>query len=134
MRTNNIIWLGYIALVVIAILCNGEEHPFISYGPLAVGKYIMWLAFLGFTAYSYYCGERENLFRTIKTMLSLHWGRQIGADLYIGLSLFITLTFFHQDNVLVPLLWMVPSLYFVNLATLLYVALHYDSIVFMLMN
>ncbi|MEO9803233.1 MAG: hypothetical protein ABJF04_08305 [Reichenbachiella sp.] len=134
MRTNNLIWAVYFVLVVVAIIFNGGEHPIISSGPYAYGKYIAWLAFIAFTGYSYYCSTKESLFRTTKTMLKLHWGRQIGTDLYIGLSLFMIMVFFHQESIVAPLLWVLPAIAFVNLATLLYVALHYDSIVQMLMS
>lgn len=133
MRINNIIWIVYGALVVVAIYFNGAEHPFISSGPYPFGKYIMWLTFFAFTGYSYYCSSKESLFRTIKTMLKLHWGNQIGMDLYIGLSLFMVFMFFHQDSLMIPIFWLLPVLAFANLATLLYVALHYDSILQLLL-
>lgn len=129
MKINTIFWLIYLALVILAITFNGTEHPFISEGPYATGKYLAWMAFLAFTGYSYYCSQKENLFKTIKTMLGLHWGRQIVTDLYIGLTLFIIFIFVHQDSVLVSVLWAIPALYFVNLTSLLYLALHYDSVV-----
>ena len=132
MKTNGILWLIYALLVVVAIIFNGDEHPFISSGPSPAGKYIAWIAFAGFTAYSYYCSQRENLFKTINSMKGLHWGRQIGLDLYIGITLFMIFVFFHQDSILVPLLWLLPALAFVNLSSLLYVALHYDSLISLL--
>ncbi|SMD35390.1 hypothetical protein SAMN04488029_2492 [Reichenbachiella faecimaris] len=134
MRINNIIWLLYVVLVAIAILFNGEEHPFISHGPYPIGKSIIWCAFLAFSGYSYFCSAKESLFRTIKSMLKLHWGRQIGTDLYLGLVLFMLFMFFHQESWLIPLFWLLPVLAFANLATLLYLALHYDSIVRLLLS
>ena len=129
MKTNKIMWLVYGVLVLVAILYNGDGHPFISYSSYPAGKYIAWLAFIGFTGYSYYCSRKDNLFKTIKVMIDRAWGRQIGIDLYIGITLFMVLIFVHQDSVLIPLLWLVPALVFVNLASLLYVALHYDSLI-----
>ena len=134
MKLNKTLWLAFVALVAIAIIFNGDEHPFISSGAYPAGKYIAWLAFLGFTAYTYHCGKRDNLFKTIKVMMDRGWGRQIGMDLYIGITLFIILTFVHQDSALIPILWMLPALAFVNLASLLYIALHYDSLVIMFLG
>ena len=58
----------------------------------------------------------------------LHWGRQIGTDLYVGLfiSLFII---FLNGGALVTLLWLVPILIYANLVVLLYIAINFESIV-----
>lgn len=128
MKLNKIMWISFALLVAVAIIFNGEEHPFISTSSYPAGKYIAWIAFLAFTSYSYYCGQRDNLFKTIKVMMGRAWGRQIGIDLYIGISLFMILIFVHQDSTLIPLLWLLPALTFVNLSSLLYIALHYDSL------
>lgn len=131
MKSKNISWLIYVSFVLLAIFIN-SEHPFMSFGPHSYGKYLMWLLFLVFSAYTYHCSSHESLFKTIKTMNGLYWGRQIGIDLYLGLFMFIAFVFFHQQTVLVSLLWIIPILIFGNLATLLYLALHYDSIVFLI--
>lgn len=128
MKTKNIAWIVYFIFVLLAIYFNKDEDPFFSTGIYPFGKYIFWLSFTIFTGYTYYCSRNENLFRTIKTMQGLFWGRQIGIDLYIGLLLFIGLIGFHQSSVLIALLWAVPVLAFGNLATLLYLALYYDSL------
>ncbi|MEQ9423649.1 MAG: hypothetical protein RJQ09_04470 [Cyclobacteriaceae bacterium] len=126
---KHLFWLIYLIFVVAAIALNGDESPFVSYGPYSFGKYLAWAAFLAFTAFSYHCSLHENLFKTMKTMSGMYWGRQIGIDLYIGLTLFILLIYAHQQSGLVVLLWLIPLISFVNLATLLYIALHYDSLV-----
>lgn len=59
----------------------------------------------------------------------LHWGRQIGIDLYLGLSLTLFIVYLNEGSVLVMLLWLIPTFAFGNLATLLYFAIHYDAIV-----
>jgi len=82
-----------------------------------------------FTAYSIYCSGRENIFKTIRTMAWLHWGRQIGTDLYLGLLLFLAVIYLHQGSVLVLAAWLIPVLLFANLATLLYVAIHFEALV-----
>ncbi len=126
---KNIAWIIYALFVLFAILANGEESIFSSSGSYPFGKYFFWGCFFAFTVYTYHCSQNENLFRTIKIMNGLFWGRQIGIDLYIGLLLFISLIALHQGSVLLMLMWVVPILAFGNLATLLYVALHYDSLI-----
>lgn len=62
-------------------------------------------------------------------MSGLHWGRQIGIDLYIGITIMAFFIYLHSGSVFVLLLWLLPLFAFANLATLLYIAIHYDSIV-----
>lgn len=47
--------------------------------------------------------------------------------LYLGLMLFVI--YLHEGSVLVTCLWLLPILAFANLATLLYVGIHFDAIV-----
>ncbi len=58
----------------------------------------------------------------------MHWGRQISADLYLGLFIALIIIFLN-DGALVTLLWLVPILISANLAVLLYLALNFDTIV-----
>ncbi len=122
-------WGVFAAFVAGAIGFGLHPAMFRFDGPMGLGKLVVWLAFLLFTAYSIYCSGRENIFRTIKTMSRLHWGRQIGIDLYLGLLLFLSVIYLHQGSLLVLALWFVPVLLFANLATLLYVAIHFESLV-----
>jgi tryptophan-rich sensory protein len=62
-------------------------------------------------------------------MSDWHWGRQIGIDLYIGLLLSVFLIYLHTGSVGIALFWLIPCLIFGNLATLLYFAIHYNSLV-----
>ena len=129
MATKNLFWVAFVAFVALALYSNRHDDVFATRGPLAAGKYVIWCAFLGFTGYSAYCSARENLFRSIAKMAELHWGRQVGIDLYLGLSLTLFIVYLNEGSALVTLLWLVPTLAFANLATLLYFAIHYDSIV-----
>jgi hypothetical protein len=124
-----VVWGVFAAFVALAMLFNRPEALFAGRGPLAAGKLLVWAAFLGFTAYSFYCSLHEDLIATIRKIAKLHWGRQIGIDLYIGLSLALFVIYLNEGSLLVVLLWLVPMLVFANQATLLYFALHYDSIV-----
>ena len=85
--------------------------------------------FAGFVAFSLYCSAHENLFKTIAKIGELHWGRQIGLDLYLGLLLSLSSSTLNEGSLLIVLLWLLPMLVFANLATLLYFAVHFDQLV-----
>ena len=119
MKANLISWGVFAAFVACAIGFGWHAALFRFDGPMGLAKIVVWLAFLLFTAYSIYCSGRENIFKTIRTMARLHWGRQIGTDLYLGLLLFLAVIYLHQGSVLVLAAWLIPVLLFANLATLL---------------
>ena len=98
MNAHTISWTIYAVFVAIAIAFNGEDAAFISYGPYGWGKYLFWVLFIVFTLYTYHCSTKESLFKTIKVMRNLYWGKQIGIDLYIGLIIFLGLIFLHQPS------------------------------------
>lgn len=122
-------WLAFAVFAGCALLFGRSEDLFVSRSALPAGKYLAWAAFTAFLGYSIYCSLRENIFRSVAAMAKFHWGRQIGIDLYLGLGIFLFLIYLHQGSMLVVLLWLVPVLAFANLATLLYLAVHYDSLV-----
>lgn len=128
MNPNLIAWSVFALFVACALGVEWHSDILDFTGALGGAKGVVWLAFLGFTAYSIYCSTQENIFRTIRSMAQLHWGRQIGIDLYLGLALSLSIIFLHQGPIAL-LLWVVPVLLFANLATLLYVAIHFDSLV-----
>lgn len=66
---------------------------------------LTWAAFVGFVAYSAYCTTRENLFTTVRKVSALHWGRQIGLDLYLGLCLSLFVVYLNERSALVALVW-----------------------------
>lgn len=126
---KNLLWIAFFVFVFCAIYFNWHENIFTYEKPLDIGKFAFWAAFIGFTAYSIYCSSKEDLFKTMKVMSGLHWGRQIGIDLYIGISILAFFIYLHSGSMLVLLLWLLPLIAFANLATLLYRAIHYDSLV-----
>lgn len=125
----NLLWVGFFAFVVIAIIFKGESSLFMSSGPYAAGKYIAWLLFLSFLGFSLYCGSKENLFKTMRRLYPFLWARQITLDLYLGLVLSAFLIYLNEGSLLILGLWLIPIICFANLATLLYVAIHYDAII-----
>ncbi len=118
----------FAAFALAAFALYGHPQVFEFKGHVGLIKACVWLAFLAFVAYSYYCSTRENIFRTIRTMNGLYWGRQIGIDLYIGVSLFLVFIFLHEGSIIPLLFWLIPTLLFANLATLLYIAINLESI------
>ena len=66
-------------------------------------------------------------------MAKMHWGRQIGADLYLGLLVAIFFIYLNEGAV-VALIWFLPTLAFANLSILLYIALNFDTIVGKFLN
>lgn len=129
MVTKSLFWALFAAFAATALYLGWHDNIFSMKGPLSAGKFVVWVAFLGFTGYTIYCSLRENLFKSIAKMAELHWGRQVGIDLYLGLCLTLFVVYLNEGSLLVALLWLVPTLAFGNLATLLYFAIHYDSIV-----
>jgi hypothetical protein len=129
LSSKNLLWLAFVAFVALALYYDGHARLFTFGGPLAPIKLAIWVAFAGFLAYSVYCSARENLFRSVAKIGELHWGRQIGTDLYLGLLLALFVVYLNEGSALVALLWLVPALVFANLVTLLYFALHFEEIV-----
>ncbi|MER3328451.1 MAG: hypothetical protein RIF34_02645 [Candidatus Kapaibacterium sp.] len=126
---KNILWIAYFIFVVIAVIYRGDKNLFTSSGPFAPGKYLVWAVYLFFLGYSIYCSTKESFFKSIKMMFPLHWARQIGIDLYIGLLMSVSMIYLNEGSLLVFAIWLVPILIYGNLVSLLYVALNYDGIV-----
>lgn len=124
---TRLLWLAYAVFVGCALTFNWHDSMLSfagSYGLLKLGVWVIWLAFL---VYSIHCSRHENLMRTIRTMKGLYWGRQIGIDLYLGILIALIIIFLNE-GLLVMALWLVPLLIFANLATLLYIAIHFEAI------
>ena len=125
---RNFLWILFIGFAAIAIWTREDESIFISQGPYSFGKYGVWIIFFSFLGYSIYCSRQENFFKSIQGISKMYWGWQIGIDLYIGLLLAMVVIFLHE-GAFILLLWLIPVLIYANLATLLYFALNYDSLI-----
>ncbi|MEZ5660162.1 MAG: hypothetical protein R3E83_16970 [Burkholderiaceae bacterium] len=128
MPLNLVTWGMYFAFVAVALIFSWHDSMLSFGGGLGVVKMAAWAVFVLFTRYSIYCSAKENLFKTVRQMSRLHWGRQIGIDLYLGLLLFLLVVYLHGGPI-VLVLWLLPTLLFANLATFLYVAIHADSLI-----
>lgn len=125
---NLLFWAIFAAFAVAAVAVEWHQQIAAFSGGLGIAKLFVWAAFFLFVAYSYYCSTQENIFKTIEKMGALHWGRQIGIDLYIGVGLSLVLIYLNEGSIWVLLFWLLPMLLFANLATLLYVALNVESL------
>lgn len=129
MRLNLLLWALYAAYLAAVVGFGWTERTLALDGALGRGKLVVWIVLLAFLAYSYHCSLRESLFRSVREILKLRWGRQIGLDLYIGFVLMWCLVYLHEGDAAVAALYLLPVLAFGNLATLPYLAIHYDAIV-----
>lgn len=123
------LWMFYAAFVATAMVTHSAEPMFISEGPYAAGKPILWAILVAFFAYSWRIGQQEDFFNSLRRMSPILWSRQIGLDLYIGLLVPLFLIYLHTGSVLILLLWAVPILIFANMATLVFLALNYDALI-----
>ena len=115
-------------LMVAAVSTREDESVFISHSAYGLGKYLTWIIFFGFLGYTIYCGSKENFFKSLRRLSPFLWARQIGIDLYIGLMLPLLIIYLHE-GLLVSVFWLFAILIYANLATLLYFALNFDSLV-----
>ncbi len=131
MRISNralALWGVYAAFAGTAIYTYWHDTILRFDGTLGGVKALVWAALAGFLAYSFYCSTREDLFRTVGAILKLYWGRQICADLYLGLLVSMLIVYLNE-GVWFALIWLIPTLFFANLSILLYLALNFEAIV-----
>ena len=129
MIKRHFLWILYGIFVLLAILFKGEEALFISSGPYPYGKSFLWATLIAFILYSLYCHGKEDFFKTMGITGKYYWTKQIGIDLYLGVALSAAVIYLNTGSCLVLALWMAPLIVFANLATLLYFAMNYDSII-----
>lgn len=129
---KSITWLTWVAFglfVLGAFYTHWHPGLLIAHGPVGWAKYAIWAAFLAFAGYSLHCSRHEDLLTTVKKVGSFYFGRQIILDLYLGVGGALFLVYLHSGSWVTLLIWLIPMLTFANLATLLYLGLHFDSIV-----
>ncbi|WP_373388780.1 hypothetical protein [Pseudomonas alcaligenes] len=133
MSKNLLSWMLFAAFVALALGLHWHAQLLVFSGLVGAGKALVWLVWLAFVGYSIHCSRRENIVKSIRGMARLYWGRQIIIDLYLGVALFLALIALHQ-GALVMLAWLLPVLLFANQATLLYLAIHFESLLALLAN
>ncbi|MES3037898.1 MAG: hypothetical protein V4736_08330 [Bdellovibrionota bacterium] len=92
-------------------------------------RYLAIAIWIIFCCYSLYVLRKENFFKSVKSIWSLHWGRQVTADLYVGILLFSFMIYLIEGSVLTALAWSIPALIIGNPITLLYFIIKFDSFV-----
>lgn len=125
-------WGPYAVFVVLALVLSWHQQMLSFSGNAGVAKAIIWLSWLAFLGYSILASQKENFFKTVKAFNQTWWGRQIGIDLYISVLLSLVLIYLHSGSWWVLALWFIPVLLFANLAILLYIAIHFDSLLALL--
>ncbi|ARS47800.1 hypothetical protein PSMEN_05135 [Ectopseudomonas mendocina] len=127
MSKSLVSWGLFAVFVALALGLQGHAQMFVFAGAVGVAKALVWASWLAFVGYSIHCSRRENLFKSVRGIARLYWGRQIIIDLYLGVALVLALIALHQ-GALVMLAWLLPALLFANQATLLYIAIHFESL------
>lgn len=123
-----LMWITFFAISATAVAANWSPQLWEIRNSYSYGKYALWLAYFAFVAYGLYATRREDFFKAVRKVGSLYWGRQIGIDLYIGFVFFLFFIGFHQHSVAAAALWAIPVLIYGNQLSLLYLAIHYESI------
>ena len=123
------LWLGYFAFAIYALTVNWQSSTLEFSGALGLAKALVWLTLLAFLAYSLYASSQEKIIHIMRDMNASYWGRQIGIDLYLGIAIMLSLIYLNEGSIFVLFVWLVPVIIFANLATLLYLAIHFDQIV-----
>lgn len=119
-------WFVFAAFTVLALALNWQAAS--SFDAHPAGKGAAFAAFAAFLCFTIYCSARENFFASVRKISKMHWGRQVGLDLYIGLCMHIAFLYVTGVSPFSLVLWTIPFLCFGNLATLLYLAIHFDTI------
>ena len=121
-------WGGFALFVGVALVTYWDAKLLRvndTVGLARLGLISVWLAFTG---YSIYCIPQESLWQSAKQILTLFWGRQVTADLYISVFLSIGLIWLVTGSLTETLLWSLVSIPYANLAILLFIILHLDEI------
>lgn len=118
----------YGAFLIAVLATNWHSNLWSINQPMAVGKMLIWLILIVFSIYTIRCSIAEDFFKSLKKVTAVKWGRQIGIDLWIGQFLLILVIYWHTGSLLAVALWLGPCIVFGNLATLLYFAIHYETL------
>lgn len=128
-RANLALWAAFVVFVAAALGTGWQERPFAFGGRLAGVKLALWLSWAAFLAYSLHVSRKEDLLQSLREIGRIQWGRQVGLDLYLGLTLSLLVIGLHGGSPWVALVWAVPVYLFGNLATLPWFAIHWDGLV-----
>lgn len=95
-------------------------------------EYIRWAALavlILFSLYTVHATGKESFWKSFKAVMALRWGRQMFADLAIGILLFHFFVYFNEGSLLMTLAWLAPSLILGNLVTLVYFVVNFYSLI-----
>ncbi|MEO0398206.1 MAG: hypothetical protein AAF224_02150 [Pseudomonadota bacterium] len=125
---RNLLWGVFFAFVAVALFTNWSPQLLQFNGMVGITRLVLIAVWVGFLVYSLYCSAHENIFRTIGGMSRLYWGRQVIFDLYISVFLSVSVVYLVTGSIVQTLLWALAMIPFANLAILLFLILHLDTI------
>lgn len=127
-RVDLALWLAYPVFMALALTLCWDQRPFGLDGPHPEGRLILWAAWAAFLVYSFLCSRKQPILDGLRQIGRVPWGRQVGIDLYLGLTLSVLVIGLHAGSLGTALLWL-PAIYlFGNLATLPWFAIHWDAL------
>lgn len=124
-----LLWPAFWLFVCIALFTHWDAELLQFNDTIDFIRLFLIIVWIAFAIYSVICSRHENIFKTIGTMNTLWWGRQIGIDLYISVFLSIALVYLVTGSLLQTLLWSLAFIPFANMAILLFIILNLDKIV-----
>ena len=65
------LWVFYAIFVVIALATHAGEPIFYATGPYAAGKYVIWILFFLFLAYSIYCSTQASFIKVCRRLINI---------------------------------------------------------------
>lgn len=128
-RITLALWGAYALFVPAALWWGWEARPLAFDGRLPAVKVALYAVWLLFLAYSLHVSRQEDILVGLRRIGQIPWGRQVGLDLYAGLSLFLLVVGLHSGSPWIALAWLVPTYLFGNLSPLLWFAIHWDALV-----
>lgn len=129
MKLTIIGWGLYVVFAGVVLATGWHDGALAPTGPFPAGKYALWAAWAAFLAYSVWVSTREDIIASVRKINELHWGRQICIDLYLGFTFAVVGIGLVSRSWTVGLAYLLPVYLFGNLATLLWLALHFDAVV-----
>ena len=131
---RHLFWIIYSGLVIGVLSTHWDPKLFSMNQPMAFGKLLIWLVFVAFSVFTIHCSMTEKFMKSLRKIVVYKWGQQIGSDLIIGLFLSLFMVYWLTGSAIAVCLWLIPFIAFGNLATLLFFAINYDSLVSIFLN
>jgi len=80
---------------------------------------------VAFTSYTLYTMQVESFNPALNSITSIHWGKLMLLDLYLGFLVFGVLVFLVEKSVAKALVWTLPCMILGNSVSLIYLAVKF---------